>query len=351
VLVGINLETERNPKGNSRQRPRVSGSIRLASSVVDSAITEERITDLDFCHLRACGPCVTNGVFDLIHDRRARMANYKIYMRSFAPWRKFGEFKKPTTLSVPLPPAPPSPYPQSASITLGGAYEGDGRKFSLETGSPNVTSRINAVLEVDLDAGTKGYNKVWCDPSRGPWMMVGPQTSAIGTPTSELTVAKHGSSVHVVIDYAAPNPLAKAVPPVSWVVPDIDARGEYTLSPSPGSLTVTATITGDQFPACESFIVDPSLQAIFLGGFAPPNKDEVMRLYGGRFLGGLNTPKTVWFESEVVVSLDSNGNFQQLQGGGSGSNSTGPACEGITMNLGQWNLRIMGSILMPSDAP
>jgi hypothetical protein len=274
------------------------------------------------------------------------MANYRIYMRSFAPWRQFGEFKKPTTFSVPLPPAPPIPYPRSASITFGGAYEGDGRKFSLETGSPSVTSRVNAVLEVNLDTGTKGFNKVWCDPSRGPWMMVGPQTSAIGIPTSELTVAKHGSSVEAVIDYAAANPLAKAVPPVSWTVPDIDARGEYSLLGGPGSLTVTATITGDQFPACESFIVDSGLHAIFLGGFAPDDKDQVMRLYGR-----LNTPKTVWFESEVVISLGSNGNFRQLTGGGSGSNSTGPACEGFTMNLEQWNLRIMGSIPMPSDAP
>jgi hypothetical protein len=276
------------------------------------------------------------------------MANYKIYMRSFAPWREFGEFAKPTTFSVPFPGAPrsPYPYPPSASITFGGAYEGDGRKFSLEIASPNVTSRVNAVLEVNLDTATKGFNKVWCDPSRGPWMMVGPKTSAIGTPTSKLTVEKHGSSVTAVIDYTAANPLAKVVPPVSWVVPGISARGEYSLSQSPDTLTVTATITGDQFPACESFIVDPSLHAIFLGGFAPESKEQVMRLYGG-----LNDPKTVWFESEVVVTIDSNGNFKQLQGGGSGSNSTGPACEGITMKLEQWNLRIIGSIPMPSDAP
>jgi hypothetical protein len=64
----------------------------------------------------------------------------------------------------------------------------------------------------------------------------------------------------------------------------------------------------------------------------------------------MNKPKEIWFESEIVVSIDDKGNFQQLQGGGSGTNSTGPGCEGLTLRPEQWNARIMSSIPMPSDA-
>lgn len=272
------------------------------------------------------------------------MANYKIYMRSFAPWREFGQFTEPSTVCVPAPPKiPPSPYPSVACVTFGGAYHGDGRRFSLDT-SGTATARVNAVLEVKLDTATKGYNKVWCDPSTGPLMLAGPVTSDVGIPTSELTVSRNGTAINALIDYAAPNPLAKHFP-VGMAVPDIDARGEFSLTPTSDTLTIVSTITGDQFPACESFIEDSSGNKLFLGGFAPDNKEQITRLFGG-----MNKPKEIWFESEVVVSIDEKGNFQQLKGGGSGSNSTGPACEGMTLKPDQWNARVMSSIPMPSDA-
>ena len=116
--------------------------------------------------------------------------------------------------------------------------------------------------------------------------------------------------------------------------------------PGSGDLTIDAIISGDQFPACESFIQDPKGNKIFLGGFAPGNKGQLARLYGL-----MNKPLEVWFESHIVVNVDSSGAFKDLQGGGSGSNSTGPSCEQLTMSFNNWNARIMGSILMPSDAP
>jgi hypothetical protein len=98
------------------------------------------------------------------------MAVYKIYMRSFAPWREFGELKGPTTVYVPVPPRGPVPYPfpPAVGIKFGGGYHGDGRGFSLDTTSPSVTARVNAVVAVDMNAGTKVSSKAWCDESRGP---------------------------------------------------------------------------------------------------------------------------------------------------------------------------------------
>jgi hypothetical protein len=169
--------------------------------------------------------------------------------------------------------------------------------------------------------------------------MFGPQDKAVGKATVKFSASRNGAAVNAVIDYGASNPLVK-------VAPDIDANGEFTLTPGSGSLTIDATITGDQFPACESFIEDPSGKKLFLGGFAPNTKEQIMRLYGS-----MNKPKEVWFESHIVVTLDSSGSFQQLQGGGSGSNSTRPACENLSLSPYEWNARIMGSIPMPSDAP
>jgi hypothetical protein len=265
------------------------------------------------------------------------MANYKIYMRSFAPWRQFGQFTEPRSFCIPFP------YPSVACVQLGGAYHGDGRRFSLDT-TGTATARVNAVLEVKLDTATKGYNKVWCDPSFGPYMLAGPVTSDVGTPTSELTVSRSRKAIRAVIDYSAPNPLVKHFP-VRILLPDIDTRGEFSLSPVFNTLSIVATITGDQFPACESFIEDPSGNKLFLGGFAPDNKEQISRLYGR-----MNKPKEVWFESEIVVAVDERGNFLQLKGGGRGSNSSGPSCEGLTLRPDQWNARAMSSIPMPSDA-
>jgi len=271
------------------------------------------------------------------------MAIYKVYMRSFAPWREFGAFTKPSTLYVPAAPTPPVypgyPFAPTTAIRFGGAYHGDARGFSLDTTDPGVTARVNAMVEVNLTTGTAGKSKAWCDESRGPWMAIGPESRAVGKPVATFKVSKTGGTVNVIIDYGASNPLVKGAP-------DIDARGEFALTPTADTLTIVATVTGDQFPACEGFIEDPGGNKVFVGGFAPPNKKEILRLYGG-----MNKPKEIWFESEVVISVDASGRFRQLQGGGSGSNSTGPACEGLSMNVTQWNARIMGSIPMPSDAP
>lgn len=272
------------------------------------------------------------------------MARYKLFMRSFAPWTTFGAVTEPKTVFVPaLPPRPNAYYPvmpAGTSVTFGGGFHGDGRGFSLDT-KPSVTSRINAYLEVDLASATAGASKAWCDTSRGPWMGIGPDSTATGRPASTFTVRRAPGSpaVEAVIEYSASNPLVTGSP-------DIDARGEFTFRGADGKLTIDAVITGDQFPACESFVQDAAGHKVFLGGFAPSSKDEILRLYGR-----LNKPQEVWFESHLVVDVDAGGNFVRVVGGGNGSNSSGPASESLLQSLDQWNARIMQSILMPADAP
>ena len=227
-----------------------------------------------------------------------------------------------------------------APLQFGGAFHGDGRGFSLETGSPRVTARVNATLEVQLPRGIAGKSEAWCDESQGPSMGVGFEDTAVGIPNANFSVTKDGDAVKAVIEYGASNPLVKGAP-------DIDARGEFKFSQADNQLNIVATITGDQFPACESFIEDPKGNKIFLGGFAPANKGQILRLMYGGFM---YKPKDVWFESEIVSTVDGQGFFQKVEGGGSGSNLTGPGCEGLVLTLSQWNARIMASTPMPSDA-
>ena len=271
------------------------------------------------------------------------MAIYQIYLRSFAPWKEFGALTKQRSIQIPVPtpgrwPMAPVPIPSTIPIKFGGSYHGDGRGFSMETGNPGVTARVSAFVQVNLATGVAGSQRVWCDESRGPWMAIGSEDAATGVPTSTVTVLKNNAGVAVVIAYGAANPLVKGAP-------DIDARGEYALIPGAGTLQIDAVITGDQFPACESFIEDPSGKKIFIGGFAPDNKEQIMRLYGG-----MNKPKKIWFQSHLIVSLDASGNFVGVEGGGSGSHATAPQCKGKVMSLLQWNAHIMTSIPMPRDA-
>ena len=270
------------------------------------------------------------------------MAHYRIHLRSFAPWREFGALTQNRTLHLPVAPRPPMMPglgPASAPVRFGGHFHGDGRGFSLETNNPMVTARVNYWTEVNLTTSTPGNSRAWCDESRGPWMGVGPHDRRTGTPKVQRTVSRQGNTLRVVVAYAVPNPLVAGAP-------DIDATGEYSLTPSAGMLQIDAIITGDQFPACESFLEDSRGAKIFLGGFAPVNREQIMRLSGS-----MNKPKKIWFQSHLVVTVDTQGNFQQVLGGGSGTNASGPASQsGPALSVAQWNARIMHSIPIPSDA-
>jgi len=262
------------------------------------------------------------------------MAIYKLYLRSFAPWKEFGALVN--GFRVPVPPRAPVLYPASAEF--GGSFHGDGRGFSLDTNNPAVTARVNYWVQVTLPAGTTASSRAWCDESRGPWMGVGPHGHAVGTPQAKSSVTRTGHGVKVAMQYGAPNPLVKGAP-------DIDAKAEFLLTEAPGSLQIDTVVTGDQFPACEAFIEDARSNKLFVGGFAPQNKDQILRLYGH-----MNKPGKVWFQSHIVLSTDTQGNFVKVQGGGSGSNATGPASFNLGIPLVQWNAQIMNSIPMPADA-
>lgn len=268
------------------------------------------------------------------------MPAYKIYMRSFAPWKEFGAITNKTTISVPTPPRFPFTMGfGSAPVALGGAFHGDGRGFSLDTASPAITSRVVYWAEVNLDTATVSNSASWCDESRGPVGGVGPHGRGTAVPKASARVRREGQGMVVTMEYEAANPLVPGAP-------DIDANGEFGFLLKNGVLLIDATITGDQFPACETFLVDGRGGKVFLGGFAPQNKEQFTRLFGS-----MNKPEQIWFESSVAINVDGSGYFQSIAGGGSGTQSSGPASSSMVVSLPTWNTRLMASIPMPADAP
>jgi hypothetical protein len=266
------------------------------------------------------------------------MATYKLYLRSFAPWNEFGALVDGRTIHVAVPSRPPMPYPRTAAIELAGHFHGDSRGFSLETQNAAVTARVNYWVAISLPDGTVESSRAWCDPSRGPWMGVGAQRTAVGTPKARHSVTRSGEGVKVTLEYGAPNPLVKGAP-------DIDARAQCLLTGVPGGLQIDTLLTGDQFPACEAFVEDGRGSKVFLAGFAPQNRGQVLRLYGH-----MNRPRKIWFQSHIVLATDPQGNFGNVRGGGSGTNQSAPASSSLGMSLAQWNAQIMKSIPMPADA-
>jgi hypothetical protein len=103
-----------------------------------------------------------------------QMPTYKIYLRSFAPWRRFGALFGGDSIPVPVfDYNPPNSMFDSgvsvgmAPLQFGGEFHGDGRGFSLETGSPRVTARYFGSADTQ---GLAGKSEAWCDESQGPWM-------------------------------------------------------------------------------------------------------------------------------------------------------------------------------------
>lgn len=260
---------------------------------------------------------------------------YRIHLRAFAPWREFGG-------AIP------------ASVTPRGwinniNYRGDDRGFSVETGNRLVTSRINFQASVDITGARVTGVRAWSDPSHGPWLFLGPEGEETASPRA--TVASHrqsqptyGSGLRADISVSGPNPLV----PLS---PAINARSEYiftlaTDGPLGPRLIVNTRLSGDQFPACETFLDDDAGGKVFLGGYAPPSMLDLLRLFGG-----LNQPRYIYFTSNVTILLGADGRFREVFGAW-GTQSSPPMLPlpSSRFSLSQWNQMLMRQIPMPPDA-
>jgi hypothetical protein len=259
----------------------------------------------------------------------------RIHMRSFAPWSSFGGI------------LPGPDYVQITSrITSYNEtnYDGDGRTFSVETDDPRITSRIKFEGVLDIETWKFDNVKVESDPSYGPKMLVGPLASAKAKPQARTMQYQLKNGTHIDVSISGANPL---VP----LAPDIDAACEYTFTHQTSSVVaeyidVTTRVSGDQFPAFETFLSDTRGGKVFLGGFAPESRSPAQL---ARLFGELNQPRDIFFESSVRISIRDGQRFRDVSGSWRSSAQTAKGTTLGTMSADAWNKMLMEQFPMPID--
>ena len=195
---------------------------------------------------------------------------------------------------------------------FGGVFHGDGGNRGFTT-SLSATARIHQKINFDTDK-TAITTRAEASPSK----TVLSENSETGTPSAYVNVARiarHGDSrtFHFGTHAYGSNPI---VP--SFISPDIDLLSNFTITKSDGLLSISGTLTGDDFPATEAFITDPSGQSVFLG----------VGMYKGSpylELPGFNRKSITSFN--LAISTDKDGNF------------TGVRYNGTNYSLSEWNKR------------
>ncbi len=144
---------------------------------------------------------------------------YKVYVRSFAPFKEFG-----------------------------GWFHGDGAKRKATTSS-QVTARMTAMVAFDPSKGSIGTPTGFCDPSSHPIL-----GRATGTVRVRKDLVVSGPSwVKFRLSASAGNPLTP-----SFATPLIDVHVTLLAAIQPAYLGVSGELRGDQFPSAEVFLEDAS---------------------------------------------------------------------------------------------
>ncbi|WP_418498962.1 RHS repeat-associated core domain-containing protein, partial [Flagellimonas sp.] len=148
--------------------------------------------------------------------------------------------------------------------TFGGGFSGDGKNRGFTT-SGKVTSRVSQTVDIDFNQNTPtvsdgqqvssmSHHRIW-GTDRAPV-----KEGLKNVKTGETTTGAKQVSFQTEIEGA--NPLT---PPE--VTPNIDVDGTFSISSNPetGVLSISANITGDNFPSTESFISDSAGNSVFIG--------------------------------------------------------------------------------------
>lgn len=259
---------------------------------------------------------------------------YRLYLRTFAPWKVFA-WKAAT-----------------------GTFAGDDRGFSTEV-VEGVTARINASCLVNPYARICCSEQCFCHPTKlvdRSWLPVNPsaipyappgifvQTKAIATGTLKIiNFVTQNKSWEMDASISGKDPLVIGAPDINWTlkigfVPYEDKDGRPMLD-------VKTMVVGDRFPAFEAFLDDQYGGKIFVGAYAPPSKNQIIRLLG--YLNQIGYCRK-W---RMKIGLNTNFTFSSVSGEWEDS------CEGAsTWNSKQswplktWNENMIASIPMPSDA-
>lgn len=159
--------------------------------------------------------------------------------------------------------------------SFGGGFQGDNRGFTTD---PDATARITSEISIDTDDQTEiTENDVsaFSDPSIHhllPWW----ERTEIPTVDILHQNVKHDgniTTIEIKTKHAGKDALLYLGPVGDSpnIAGSLDVYTDLTIVDNRDTniMTINGTLTGDNFPATESFITDPSGQSLFLGTGTP----------------------------------------------------------------------------------
>ncbi len=210
--------------------------------------------------------------------------------------------------------------------SFGAGFQGDNRGFSTD---PDVTSRIHSTITLDTENRNTIHDPDIVSAESDPSVHhVTPFLQPQETPSVDLLQAQYGSQ----------DGTDRSTIRVSTKHSGKDAYGEYLGfgfgNPAPAidvytnlevvddrrdqTLTITGELTGDNFPATEAFVTDPSGQSVFLATGGPPR-------FATPFINLMGDNQRPIADIDVTVNTDEHGNFVSVVDGDK------------TYSLEQWN--------------
>ncbi len=204
------------------------------------------------------------------------MVPYPITIRSFAPFKTFG-----------------------------GGFHGDDRGYS--TG--DVSARVHQEIKFDTDKSQMSA-KAWSSSTSHKYIPGSDKAKSTVEFTDEFKIKTHGDSKTFMFGTHS-----KGANPMVPGSPNIDVFSDFTITENKnaGTLDISGTLTGDNFPSTEAFMSDSSGQSLFLGighidGGVGKNTGPMTELSGenrDRPIGSFN----------FSVTTDKKGNFTGVRKG------------------------------------
>ncbi len=209
--------------------------------------------------------------------------------------------------------------------TGGGLFRGDGRGPSLST-DKSITSRVRSNFIVDPAKQTISRPTVKSDPT--VFFGVGtpgtpgylPPAVKEGKPKASINKLNFANGwASLDFSHSGKDPLTP-----QWATPALDVHANLTFKEDleKGTLNITGSFTGDEFPSTEAFIIDQSGKGkLFLG--ARMESGGVGDLFGDN--------KESLFNVNMEVQIDKNGNFTGVKEGDK------------SYSVGEWNQRVQNT--------
>ena len=196
--------------------------------------------------------------------------------------------------------------------SFGGGFHGDDRGFSTNTNGP--TSRVQQKFTIETTNGAASDYRDWSDETYHTRL---PRYRRTANPRGNFRPmpGEYGDGINttsVESSYSGSNPLTPGAPNI-----DVFSNFDITEDVENGTVNISGTITGDNFPSTEAFVQDAAGNSVFLA---------VGYYEGSPFtsLWGENESKEI-AKFDVTINVDKDGNF------------TGVAFQGNTYSLQEWN--------------